>query len=144
MRGASLRQCTILMIVMALGLGLAGHTAWAGTSRFDGAAVDSLNDLDQRNEGMLDEVIEASNEAAEGDSNVTFDEGNVNDESGKSEKTDYVKASGPKLADVSGTGGVALIEEEKDSLQTMASNISSVTSHMAEQKKVAERKVGGA
>jgi len=113
---------------------------------FQSGVVDALNDFDAANADLLDNVITAANEIASSDdiSDVTLDnnpntithaDGTV--EEGR--ETGSIQWGG-KEASLQGTGGVALLEYAKDSIQTAVSNVSGVGTNMIQARKIAERK----
>jgi hypothetical protein len=114
-------------------------------TEFQGKVIQSLNDaVDQRNMDLLDGVIDAANEVAGGDSNVTVDssppEGDGDGPPGETLHRVTIVFGG-KEASLAGTGGVALLEFAKDAIQTAASNISGVGTHEMQSKKAVERKL---
>ena len=101
--------------------------------------IEQLNKIDQENMDLLDKVINSSQSSLGGDSNVTFSQDQL-DEMGN--ETGGISWGGGQQANLSGTGGVALIEHAKDQQQTLTSNVGSVMSNMNQTKKVIERKLG--
>lgn len=107
---------------------------------FQARVIESLNTQDERNKGLLAQVITAAAAASDpkkGDVVIDPKETNV----------DNVNAEGGirwggKNASLQGTGGVALLEYAKDAIQTAVSNISGVGTAQIANKKVVERKVG--
>ncbi|MFH1361972.1 MAG: hypothetical protein ABIH69_04895 [bacterium] len=113
---------------------------------FQGRVVDALNDQDIRNQDLLDSVLTAANEISDNDavSDVTLD-GNpetITHEDGSIEEGREAGSIqwGGKEASLQGTGGVALLEFAKDSIQTAVSNISGVGTSQIQARKIAERK----
>jgi len=93
-----------------------GRPRKGGLSSLEGRVIDVLNEQDQRSQDLLNQVVNAANATSSGDGNVEW---------------------GGQEADLQGTGGVALLESEKDAIQTAASNISGTT----DAKKKAEEKM---
>jgi len=105
---------------------------------FQGRVVDALNAQDLRNEDLLDQVLTAADDISRDDgvADVTLDGDVTTHESGS------IQVMG-KEASLSGTGGVALLEFAKDSIQTAVSNISSVGMNQIQARKIVERKIAG-
>lgn len=115
--------------------------------------VNELNRYDQLNQELLDKVVTAANEAANGDCDVVVD-GNpdtITDADGTVHEGDETNPAreagsiqwGRMEASISGTGGVALLEYAKDAIQTAVSNISGIGTNQIQMKKLVERKLGG-
>jgi len=105
-----------------------------GTS-FQAAMVDALNAVDERNESLLDQVIEAAESVSDGETaDVTLDDRGLDHGEGAVEW-------GGRSASLSGTGGVALLEYAKDAIQTAVSNVSGVAASESTLRKVVERKL---
>ena len=102
--------------------------------------IEQLNKIDQENMDLLDKVINSSQSSLSGDSNVTFSQDQL-DEMGN--ETGGFSWGGEQEADISGTGGVALIEHTKDQQNTLTSNVGSVMSNMNQTKKIIQRNIGG-
>jgi hypothetical protein len=97
-----------------------------GMTSFQGEVVDALSEQDEANQDLLDQVVTAANAISSGTSDVTVDDSKTKD----------------KGSDLSGTGGVALLEYAKDQIQTAVSNISGVGTNEIRSRKVVERKMG--
>jgi hypothetical protein len=98
-----------------------------GMTSFQGEVVDALSEQDEANQSLLDQVITAANATSSGTADATVDDPKMKD----------------KGSDLSGTGGVALLEYAKDQIQTAVSNISGVGAQQIAARKVVERKMGG-
>jgi len=126
----------VLLLLVVLGLLIYSRSIQAGDNLSD-KVVGELNQLDQKNQNLLNQVINSANSAASSNSNVTFG----NSLSQESNQTGFV-TSGSNQADISGTGGVALIEHAKDQQQTLTTNVGSIMSNM-NATKMLQRKIGG-
>ena len=98
-----------------------------GMTSFQGEVVDALSEQDEANQSLLDQVITAANATSSGTADATVDDPKMKD----------------KRSDLSGTGGVALLEYAKDQIQTAVSNISGVGAQQIAARKVVERKMAG-
>lgn len=97
-----------------------GKPRKGGLSGLWARAVDALDEQDERNRDLLNQVVTAADATAEANGNIDI---------------------AGQEADLGGTGGVALIEFAKDSMQTAVSNISSAGTNESAVRKIAERKM---
>jgi predicted PurR-regulated permease PerM len=140
MKAIVLRVNLVLLLLVVSGLLMYSQLIQAGDNLQD-KVIGELNTLDEQNQDLLDQVIDSANSSLDSNSNVTMDEGEL-DEMGN--ETGGISWGGEQQeADISGTGGVALIEHAKDQQQTAVSNINSVMANMNQTKKIIQRNIGG-
>lgn len=125
-----------------------------GLSGFQGGVIDALNKQDERNQELLDQVVDAANAVTANDqlADVTAQDAmksaDINHD-GKIVGEAEIQAAnnmgfiafGGKIASVQGTGGVALLEFAKDAIQTAVSNISGMGTNQSVARKTVERKL---
>lgn len=118
---------------------------------FQAKVVDSLNNQDAASRELLNQTVAASENAgaagtdiaAGGDLKAQLDTDGIDGVSAK-EANDkgYIMVDGVPAA-ISGTGGVALLEYAKEEITTVVSNVSSVGTLDATNRKTAARKTEG-
>jgi hypothetical protein len=111
------------------------------------AGIEKLNEIDKSVMETLDMIIDASAASLGGDSDVTFNQSQLDGMSDSQLENNgfihYGEGDNRMEANIAGTGGVALVEHIKTTQQTLTSNITNVMSHMTQMMKVAERNIKG-
>mgnify|MGYP001610036009 FL=1 len=109
-------------------------------TEFQGRVIDALNSSDAQNKNLLENVINAASEISlqNGGTDVAGTDGRA----GTQDDHGMIRWGG-KFASLTGTGGVALLEYAKDTIQTSVSNISGAGTNEIQARKIVERKVSG-
>lgn len=100
-------------------------------------AIETLNEIDEGNLQTLEKVIDASKNSTGGTSDVAFDGEGL----ARAHREGEIRLVGRREAELAGTGGVALVENAKDTAQTLTSNVSPIDANSARLQKTAERKM---
>jgi len=114
-----------------------------GLTEFNGGVVDALNGLDQCTEDLLEQTITAANATANVNSDVTFDPKLAESENWSTQEINEHGGIeyGGKMASLSGTGGVALLEYAKNAIETAVSSVSSTGTAWIKNAQVVKQKM---
>ncbi|MDD5382125.1 MAG: hypothetical protein PHH60_00495 [Candidatus Margulisbacteria bacterium] len=112
----------------------------------DSQGIEKLVSLDLENAKVLDMIIDTSTCGLVGGSDVNLSQADLDAMSEDQLKDNgyifYGEGTKRVEAALAGTGGVALVEEIKNCLQTQVANISTVIMNQAQMTKIAGQKLG--